>query len=252
MNTIPDLASPYAVVHEETTVTEPMGLLIRTGEIEVLAAPDPHPSESTVPSAPPPLPARRPPSSRRIRPPAPTPRSSHPEIGDAVYGALADMALFETAVEGAAYALVTALGAVPSLAGLALLRDPEEDAYVVVYARGPRAHEVVRSRVGLRDGVLTLARLRGAPVSVEYGPTLAPPPRHDSLGDPWNAVVAPVMVGDECLGALELIDPIDGRAVGAAARGALEAITRRLAEFLGDRRVVVKNAFAPEQVGLQD
>ena len=235
---------------DETTVTEPMGVLIRTGEIEVLAGQDPHPNERTVPSAPPPLPPHRPPSSRRMRPQAPTPRSSHPEIGDAVYAALADLALFETAVEGAAYALVTALAVVPSLAGLALLRDPEEDVYVVVYARGPRAHEVVRSRVGLRDGVLTLARLRGAPVSVEYGPTLAPPSRHDSLGDPWTAVVAPVMRGDECLGALELVDPLDGRVVGTAARGALEAITHRLAEFLGDRRVVVKNAFAPEQVGL--
>jgi len=216
----------FARAREDATITEPMGVPAVIGFDDLT-------EEATVKSA----------------PPVPAPA---PALADAVYGALGDLALFETAVEGAAFCLVTAMRALPSLGGLALLRDPARGDWVVVYAQGPRAHETVRNRVGSRDGVLAMARTRGAPLRVEYGYALPAPARHEALGEPWAAVVVPVMNGDECVAALELVDPLDGRGPSTQARDALDTIAACLAEFLRRRPIDVGSAFAPEQVGLDE
>jgi GAF domain-containing protein len=195
---------------------------------------------------PPPLPDR----ARQSRPRAATPRRSHPEMADAVFSALRDLTFFETAVEVASFGVVTAMRALPSLAGVAMLRDEEHGGYVVVYARGPRSHRIVRSRVPEDDPIVGLALVRGGPVSVEYGSDTPPPARHASFGEPWTALVAPIQLEDRCVGVLELIDPLDGRTLGESARHALSTITQHLALFLRGRPLVVRDAFAPEQVGL--
>ena len=62
--------------------------------------------------------------------------------------------------------------------------------------------------------------------------------------------MAPIQLEDRCVGVLELIDPLDGRTLGESARHALSTITQHLALFLRGRPLVVRDAFAPEQVGL--
>jgi hypothetical protein len=158
-------------------------------------------------------------------------------------------------VEAAAFCLVTAMKAVPSLAGLALLRD--EDAggrggYVVVYARGPRAFEVVRMRVREDDPSIGAALVRAGPVVIEYGSERRPPVRHEAFGEPWTAFVVPVQEPHRCMGAIELVDPLDGRELGDSARRTLATIAHRLADFGHGRSGKVGNVFAPEQVGLED
>jgi GAF domain-containing protein len=166
--------------------------------------------------------------------------------------ALDDLSFFETAVEGASFGLVTALRALPSLAGLALLRDGESGDFMVVYARGPRSHDIVRARVPADDAVVGLAVVRGGPVLVEYGSDRSPPSRHAGFGDPWTAMVIPLVLDDRCVGVLELVDPVEGRTPDEAMRQVLATIGRRIASFLEGRPLVVRTAFAPEQVGLDD
>ncbi|MGD0527414.1 MAG: hypothetical protein ABSE49_19895, partial [Polyangiaceae bacterium] len=66
------------------------------------------------------------------------------------------------------------------------------------------------------------------------------------------ALVAPIELEGRCVGVLELVDPLDGRTLGDSARQALSTITQHLAVFLRGRDLVVADAFAPEQVGLED
>jgi hypothetical protein len=212
---------------------------LRSIDLEVL---DDVPRRSTVP---PPLP-------ERARTRAQTPATSHPEMVDTVFSALRDLTFFETAIEAASFGVVTAMCAVPALAGMALLRDEEHGGYVVVYARGPRSYSVVRSRVGEDDPVVALALVRGGPVSVEYGSDRPAPERHASFGDPWSALAAPIQIEERCIGLIELVDPLDGRTLGESARHALATIAQHLANFIGGRTIVVESAFAPEQVGLED
>jgi len=197
-------------------------------------------------SVPPPLPVR----ARRNR--APGPRLSRPEIAEAVSAAMRDLPFFETAVEAASFCLATALTILPSLGGVALLHDPDEGGYVVVYARGPRAADVVRMRVLDGDAAVGAALAAGRPIALEYGSEAPPPERHAAFGDPWTALVAAVQGEQRGVGALELVDPLDARALGESGRHALATIARHLADFLRGRELVVRRAFAPEQVGLAD
>jgi hypothetical protein len=214
---------------------------LRSVDLEVIA----QVTEERRSSAPPPLPAR-------ARKPMPTPRSSHPEIVDHVFSTLRDLSFFETAVEAAAFCVCVAKKAIPSLAGLALLRDEQQGGYVVVYARGPRAYAVVRTRVGEGDLVIGAALAHGGPRSLEYGDALRPPERHASFGDPWTALVAPVQGEERCVGAIELVDPLDGKTLGEADRQALATVALHLADFVRAHSLVVTRAFAPEQVGLDE
>ena len=173
-------------------------------------------------------------------------------MADAALAALHDLPFFQTPVEAAGFAVVTALRALPSLAGVALLRDGQKGGYVVVYAQGPRAHVVVRSQVAEDDALIGMVVLRGGPLSIEYGADRPPPERHAAFGDPWAALVAPILIDDRCVGVLELVDPLDGRAVGQSARHTMATIAQHLAAFLGGRDLVVGAAFAPGQVGLED
>lgn len=197
---------------------------------------------------PPPLPSR----ARRYRSPISTPPTSHPELLDEVVAALGDLPSFETMVEAVSCCVVTAMQAIPSLAGLAVMRDDARGGYVVVYARGPRAYEVVRTRVAEDDAAIAAARTSGGPVSVEYGSDRAPPERHAHFGDPWTVFVAPAQSSERCLGVIELVDPIDGRAMGDSARHALATIARGLAEFAKGRTLSFDNVYAPEHLGLED
>jgi len=208
-----DATTEYALPSQDPTPASTPRPTLLSVDLEVLA----HVDARRASTIPPPLPER----AREYRQRATTPRRSHPEMADAVFSALRDLAFFETAVEAASFGVVTALRALPSLAAVALLRDEEHGGFVVVYARGPRSHAVVRSR-------------------------------HASFGEPWTALVAPITLEDRCIGVLELIDPLDGRTLGESSRHALTTITQHLAMFLRGREMIVRDAFAPEQVGLED
>jgi hypothetical protein len=232
---------------------------LRSVDLEVVydAERDP-PPRSTIP---PPLPARAS-RSHSYRAPIEPPPNSRPELQllDKVVASLEDLTFFETMAEAASFCLVTAMQAVPSLGGLVLLREEggEAGGYIVVYARGPRGHEVVRARVGEDDPAIGASLVRGGPVALEYGDGRSPASRHTVFGDPWTTLVVPVQEPQEphrCLGSIELIDPIDGCSLGDGAREVLATIARRLVEFghgRPERSRAVGNVFAPEQLGLED
>jgi hypothetical protein len=192
-----------------------------------------------------------------------TPPTARPEVLDGIVAMLDDLPFFETTVQAAAFGLVAAMKAVPSLAGMALLRDESPDGsggYVVVYARGatPGALELVRSRVPEDDTAIGAALVRGGPVSLEYGDGRRPPWRHTAFGDPWTSVIVPVhdeAAPGRCLGSLELVDPTDGRPLDDFARDTLATIARRLVELRRGRPTRagdLSNVFAPAQLGLED
>ena len=175
------------------------------------------------------------------------PRASSLEVTEILFEAMHDLSLFESAVEGGSFCLVTALRVVPCLAGLVHLVDVEAREFVVVYARGPRADKLVLSRVARGDALLERAASGGRPVVLDYSATDAPPQseRHAFFGDPWSALIVPIVHGGRTLGFLELIDPIDGAPFGAAAESALSYIAERYAEFVAERGIVLKNVVAP-------
>ena len=192
----PPVATPLATSAPDPDA-EPFDLaprpMLRSVDLEVIDDAGRAPRSSL----PPPLPSR----AHSVRAPMRTPPTSRPGVLDAIVAMLDDLRFFETNVQAAAFGLVAAMKAVPSLAGMALLRDESHDAsqdggggYIVVYARGatPGALELVRSRVPEDDPAIGAALVRGGPVTLEYGEGRTPPWRHTAFGDPWTSVVVPV------------------------------------------------------------
>lgn len=217
---------------------------LRSVDLEVIAQVT-QATEERRSSMPPPLPPR-------ARKQVPAPRASHPEIVDHVFSTLRDLSFFETAVEAAAFCVCVAMKAIPSLAGLALLRDEKQGGYIVVYARGPRGYAVVRTRVPEDDPAIAATLACGGPQSLEYAQGRPAPPRHAAFGDPWTALVAPVQGAERCVGAIELVDPIDGKSLGDADRRALATVAQHLADFVRRHDLDVARVFAPAQVGLDE
>jgi GAF domain-containing protein len=216
---------------------------LRSVDLELVYDSERAAPRSTIP---PPLPAR----ARSDRAPIATPPTSRPELGDEVVATLGLLADCESAAEAASYCLVAAMQAIPSLAGVVVLRDDERGGYVVVYARGRQAHEAVRRRVDEMDPAIGQALVHGSPVAVEYGEERPPLERHAVFGDPWTVFVAPAQDQERCLGSVELVDPIGGPALGESARHALVTIARHLGDSAHGRRLAPSNVYAPEHLGL--
>ncbi len=65
-------------------------------------------------------------------------------------------------------------------------------------------------------------------------------------------MTVPVQAEERCMGAIELVDPLDGKSLGDADRQALATVAMYLADILRSHRVEVARAFAPAQVGLDE
>jgi hypothetical protein len=176
--------------------------------------------------------------------PHPPPRPSLPELTDSLFDAMHELSFFDTAVEGASYCLATVLRLLPSLGGMVHLSDPDTRELVVVYAQGPRSERLLLSRVPDTDRLVAAAARKGAPLVVEYNESTPAAPRHAHFGDPWSALVAPVVIGGRCLAVIELVDPLDGSPFDDVSQGALAYVAERYAEYLRERDIVLKNVVA--------
>ena len=216
-------------------------------------------NETTPPTIPPPVlelmpasepalaaacaPALAPPPALALPPPIAA-RPSLPELTDILFDAMHELSFFDTAVEGASYCLATVLRLLPSLGGMVHLADAQTRELVVVYAQGPRSERLLLSRVPDTDRVVSAAARKGAPLVIEYSEAAPAAPRHALFGDPWSALVAPVMVGGVCLAVIELVDPLDGSPFDDVSQGALAYVAERYGEYLREREIVLKNVVA--------
>ncbi len=181
-------------------------------------------------------------------PPPPARALSVPDLTDLLFEAMTDLPFCDTAVEGGAYCLTSLLRALPSLAGIVSLFDPEARELVVVYAQGPRAERLLLTRFAGGDPLVASAVEKNAPVVETYGPDAAgrtPRERHAAFGEPWSVLVAPVMRGGRLLGTIELVDPIDGSPFDDRASDALRYVAAQWAELIAERGIRLPRLVAP-------
>ena len=116
----------------------------------------------------------------------------------------------ERAVEAASVCLAATARAVGCRAAIAHLWDARARSFVIVYAAGPNAPRLLNARHGAGDALLAEGLAKRAPRVVNYEGTRPALSRHAVLGGAWSVLVAPVIGGGAPLGALELVDPLDG------------------------------------------
>jgi hypothetical protein len=149
-----------------------------------------------------------------------------------------DLSQLEGAFAGARFCLEAALRAVPSLAGLAHVRDPIRRDLVVLHALGPRADALLGMHNPEGDSLVMRAVHAGKPIAVVYGSEpgaeMATCARH-AFFDPWSVVLVPVIQGGQLLALLELIDPTSSSPTDEFTHSALAYVAERLGRFLADQ-----------------
>jgi hypothetical protein len=150
------------------------------------------------------------------------------------------------AVEAASVCLAACAKAVGCRAAIVHLWDKETKDFVIVYALGKSAGMLLNSRHIAEDPLLDEAFDKRVPRVVNYEGARAPLPRHAVVGGAWSVLVAPVTTETGmALGAIELVDPLDGSCFDDRHIAATRYTTQRLAELLKDVESRIGKLIAP-------
>src|SRR5262249_31568471 len=143
------------------------------------------------------------------------------------------------ALEGARYILSLLVSLVPCRTALVHLFDATRREFIVVEARGEGAEGLVLMRHGDDDLLLSVAMEKGHARAWAGVPGAGITPRFKELGAVDHALVAPVIADGMYLGAIELVDPIDGDAFRPEEAHVLTYIASQYAAFVAQNGVVV-------------
>jgi hypothetical protein len=191
-----------------------------------------------VPAAPSPLHVRTP---GAMRPPGPPGARTRGEdlIAD-LFEAMHDLHFLRDAIEGGDFCLTLAMEKLPSQAGIVHLYDIDRREFLVTNTRGAGSNQLLLRRHPENDAMLAAAmRNRRALVLADAAQSeAATVERYAALGGARSLIVAPVMQAGRFLGALELLNPLDGQPFTDAEGNALSYIAEQLAEFVGERGIV--------------
>ena len=158
-----------------------------------------------------------------------------------LFEAMHDLHFLRDAIEGADFCLTLALEKMPSQAGLVHLYDIDKREFVVTCARGPGAEQLLLHRHPEGEPLLKAAmRKQRATVVVDATKDGAGnADRYRALGGAKSLVVAPVMLAGRFLGAIELVNPVDGAPFTDNEGHALSYIGEQFAEFVSTRGVLL-------------
>ncbi len=151
-----------------------------------------------------------------------------------------DLNFMADALEGAAFCLWVALDKLPSRAGFVHFYDVASREYVVASVAGAVGPEQVAKRNSQNDPWLGEAMRRRTAYVVGDARSHegAHVERFAAVGGAVSVIVAPVMLGGRALGAIEIINPIDGAPFGEDDGNALAYMAEQFAEFVSSHGLV--------------
>ena len=188
------------------------------------------PAAAFTPSSPPPP----------LRTGGPVARVRGEDLVADLFEAMHDLHFLRDAIEGGDFCLTLAMEKLPSAAGIVHLYDIDRREFLVTNTRGAAAQKVLLMRHPEDEPILAAAmRKRRALVIADGAQSEAAAiGRYVALGGVHSLIVAPVMQSGRFLGAIELLNPIDGQPFTESEGNAVMYIADQLAEFVGERGVV--------------
>ncbi|MDP9035472.1 MAG: GAF domain-containing protein [Myxococcota bacterium] len=176
------------------------------------------------------------------------PRGRAEDLITDLFEVMHDLHFLRDAVEGGYFCLDQAMDKMPSRAGIVHLYDIDRRSFLVTSARGANANALLLRRHPEKDPILSIAMRRRRAVlmteALRGDPML--PERYAGIGGAQSLLVAPVMQSGRFLGAIELVNPLDGQPFTEAEANALTYIADQFAEFVATRGVVTD----PEQISV--
>ncbi len=188
-------------------------------------------------SAPPP-PAARPPSGGMRA--APGARARTEDLVADLFEAMHDLHFVRDAIEGGEFCLTLAMDKLPSRAGIVHLYDIDKREFLVTSTRGAGTGKLLLRRHAESDAILQAAMNRRRTIVIADGSRsgAVAVERYELLGGVRSLMIAPVMEHGRFLGAIELINPLDGQPFTDAEGNALNYIAGQFAEFLSSHGIV--------------
>ncbi len=152
-----------------------------------------------------------------------------------------DVHFLSDAIEGGAFCLGLALEKLPSRAGIVHLYDINKREFVIVTAIGKGTEHLLARRHGEADPLLAAAMRKRNSVVMNNADSNdeAFVERYELIGGAKQLIISPVMKGGRFLGAIELINPLDGAPFTEADGNALAYMSEQYAEFVSVRGVLI-------------
>jgi hypothetical protein len=219
------------------------------------------PPAQALPAAPAFAPSFAPSQAPAFLPPAasqPLPPADSAEPAGRIYGEDLIADLFESmhdlhfsrdAVEGGDFCLALAMAKLPSLAGIVQLYDINHREFLVTNTRGEGTDKLLLHRFPETDSLLAAAmrKRRAVVIGNALDSDAATNERYVAIGGARSLIIAPVMLAGRFLGAIELLNPVDGEPFTESDGNAVSYIAEQLAEFVAERGVVTD----PERISLR-
>jgi hypothetical protein len=203
-----------------------------------VAAAAPVPVPITVAGAPA-MPPNRPPSSSQLKA-APRARMRSEDLIADLFEAMHDLHFVRDAIEGGDFCLALAMEKLPSQFGIVHLYDIDKREFLVTSVRGTGSGKLLLKRHPENDAVLLAAmRNRNALVIPDAAQSEAAAlERYALLGGARSIIVAPVLQHGRFLGAVEILNPLDGQPYIEAEGNALSYIAEQFAEYISSHGIV--------------
>ncbi len=201
------------------------------------AAPAPAPVAPVAPIQSPIQPSRPPSGGMRAAPGA---RARTEDLVADLFEAMHDLHFVRDAIEGGEFCLTLAMDKLPSRAGIVHLYDIDKREFLVTSTRGAGTGKLLLRRHPESDAILQAAMNRRRAIVIADGTHsgAVAVERYEALGGVRSLMIAPVMEHGRFLGAIELVNPLDGLPFTDAEGNALNYIAGQFAEFLSSHGIV--------------
>jgi putative methionine-R-sulfoxide reductase with GAF domain len=155
-----------------------------------------------------------------------------------------DLHFLDNALEGAEFCLALALEKLPSRAAFVHFYDINKREFVLASTKGKGTQGLLLDRHPETDAMLSAAmkKRRAVVVPDATGTSAESVGRFAAITSARSVIVAPVMRGGRFLGAIELLNPLDGAPFTDADGDAISYIAEQYAEFLSSRGVILDAA----------
>ena len=157
-----------------------------------------------------------------------------------LFEAMHDLHFVRDALEGGEFCLALAMDKLPCQAGIVHLYDIDRRQFLVASTRGSGTSKLLLKRYSDSDRVLLAAtrKRRAVVLSDTAQSDVAGIDRYAALGGARSLLVAPVLLHGRLLGAIELVNPLDGQPFNESEGNALTYIAEQFAEFISSHGIV--------------
>ncbi|MGH7295474.1 MAG: GAF domain-containing protein, partial [Polyangiaceae bacterium] len=157
-----------------------------------------------------------------------------------LFEAMHDLHFVRDALEGGEFCLALAMEKLPCQSGLVHLFDFDKREFIVTSTRGAGASALLLRRHPESEALLLAAARKRRAIVVEDGTQAegAQAERYKVFGGARSLLVAPVLLHGRLLGAVELVNPLDGQPFNESEGNALTYIAEQFAEFISSHGIV--------------